>query len=218
MVELEWLDEEKGKYLVQLAREAVTKYLKEGIKIDVPPETPRDLMKPMGVFVTIESIRHSREGTVKELRGCIGFPLPVKPLARATIEAALSAAVEDPRFPPMNTSELETVTFEVSVLTPPEEVKVKSPKEYIEKIEIGRDGLIIERGFYKGLLLPQVAVEYKWDPLTFLSEACIKAGLPPDAWALEDTKIYRFQAVIFAEIEPKGRVVKRDLKREVERR
>lgn len=218
MGDAEWLDEEKGEFLVRLARDAVTRFLSEGIVMDVPANTPKELMRPMGVFVTIESIGRSREGTVKELRGCIGFPLPVKPLAKATIEAAISAAVEDPRFPPITYSELDNVTFEVSVLTPPVEIEVKSPKEYPSKIVIGRDGLIVERGVFKGLLLPQVAVEYGWDSLTFLAEACMKAGLPPDAWALEGTRIYKFQAIIFSEVEPKGRVVKRNLLEELEKK
>ena len=203
---------EHGEFLVRTARKAVEEYLSKGVKIEVPPETPEILKKKYGVFVTIETLI---EGGRKELRGCIGYPLPIKPLIEATIDVAIAAAVEDPRFPPMKYEELEKVVFEVSILTPPQEIKFKNPKELLNQIVIGQDGLIVERGFAKGLLLPQVPVEYGWDVLTFLSEACMKAGLQPDAWAIEGTKIYKFQAVIFAEETPKGRVVKRDLMEEL---
>ena len=205
----------EGVFLVGLARKAVEEYLKNRTIIKPPKDTPEVLKRNMGVFVTIETLRKVGEKVKKELRGCIGFPLPIKPLVNATIEAAIAAATEDPRFPPMTYDEVGNVVFEVSILTPPEEIKVEKPREYLDKIVIGRDGLIVERGLYKGLLLPQVPVEYKWDVMTFLGETCMKAGLPPDAWTFKDTKIYKFQAIVYAELEPKGRVVKRDLIREL---
>ncbi|HIQ03592.1 MAG TPA: TIGR00296 family protein, partial [Desulfurococcales archaeon] len=90
-----------------------------------------------------------------------------------------------------------------------------NPKDIPKQITIGRDGLIVERGIFKGLLLPQVPVEYGWDTKTFLAETCMKAGLPPDAWLLEGTKVYKFQALIFAEEEPRGRIIQRDLMKEL---
>jgi hypothetical protein len=88
---------------------------------------------------------------------------------------------------------------------------VKKPTEYAAKIKVGKDGLIVERGMFKGLLLPQVPVEWKWDEEEFLCQCCIKAGLLPDNWLLEGTKIYRFQAIIFEEEKPRGEVKRKNL-------
>jgi len=128
-------------------------------------------------------------------------------LAQAVIESAISSATQDPRFYPMKAEELDQVVFEVSVLTPPEPVKVENPQEYCSKIKVGRDGLIIEHGYYKGLLLPQVPVEWKWNEETFLCQCCIKAGLTPDSWLLKDTKIYKFQCYVAQELTPNGKVI-----------
>ncbi|MEM3652556.1 MAG: TIGR00296 family protein, partial [Nitrososphaerales archaeon] len=133
------------------------------------------------------------------------------PLSEALIEAAISAATEDPRFEPIKPQELNNLIFEVSVLTPPERLKAASPKEYLNLIKIGRDGLIVEYRFLSGLLLPQVPVEEGWDVEQYLSYACMKAGAPPDIWLLPETKLYRFEAVVFAEEEPNGRVIRRRL-------
>ena len=122
------------------------------------------------------------------------------------IHAALSAAAEDPRFPPVKLEELNSIVFEVSVLTPPELVEVEKPTDYPSKIKVGQDGLIMERGYRKGLLLPQVPVELKWNEEEFLCQTAMKAGLPPDSWLLKDSKIYKFQAIIFEEASPKGKI------------
>lgn len=198
---------EEGKFLVQLARNAVEKYLKSKKRISVPEGTSEKLLQPCGVFVTINTIRHKE----KELRGCIGYPYPTTPLAQAVIESAISSATQDPRFYPLSLSELDTVVFEVSVLTPPQIILVKKPNEHPSKIKVGEDGLIVEKGMFKGLLLPQVPVEWKWDEEEFLCQCCIKAGLPPDCWLLKDTKIYKFQAIIFEEEKPRGEVKRKAL-------
>jgi len=122
------------------------------------------------------------------------------------IDAALSAATRDPRFPPVAPEELEQITFEVSVLTPPEHVKVEKPTDYPSKIKVGQDGLIIEKSYCKGLLLPQVPIELDWNEEEFLCQCSMKAGMSPDSWLLKDTKIYRFQAIIFEEALPKGQI------------
>ena len=155
-----------------------------------------------GVFVTISCLRHGE----KELRGCIGYPYPTSPLVEAVIDSAINAATEDPRFPSMSAEELGEVGFEVSVLTPPEPVQVDNPKEYLNKIKVGEDGLIIERGFFKGLLLPQVPVEWGWCEEEFLCQCCVKAGLPPDSWLTKGTKLYKFTGIIFEEETPCGEV------------
>jgi uncharacterized protein (TIGR00296 family) len=198
---------EDGKILVGLARKAVEEYLKTRKRIRVPEGVSEKLMQPCGVFVTINSI----ESGEKELRGCIGLPYPATPLAQAVIESAISSATQDPRFYPLSLHELDRVVFEVSVLTPPQLVDVEKPSEYPSKIKVGVDGLIIERGFYKGLLLPQVPVEWSWDEEEFLCQCCVKAGLPPDCWLMKGTKVYKFQAIIFEEEKPRGEIRRKTL-------
>jgi len=201
------LTQNEGEYLVTLARNAVEEYLKTRKTLAAPKNVSPKLLENCGVFVTLNSIAHGR----KELRGCIGFPYPTAPLAQAVIESAINSATQDPRFSPVNFKELDSIAFEVSVLTPPELIDVKKPTDYPSKIKVGQDGLIVERGYWKGLLLPQVPVEWNWDEEEFLCQCCIKAGLPPDNWLLKDTKIYRFQAIIFEEVEPKGKIVRKEL-------
>ena len=191
-----------GKFLVNLARKVVEEYLKSGKKLEPPEKIDEKFLQPCGVFVTINKIC----GEEKELRGCIGYPYPTTPLVKAIIDSAINSATQDPRFHPLSTRELNKVVFEISVLTPPKIIKAEKPSEYPQKIRIGQDGLIVERGIFKGLLLPQVPVEWKWNEEEFLCQCCIKAGLPPDCWLLNDTKIYKFQAIIFEEETPGGEV------------
>ncbi len=196
------LNLEEGKFLVRLARKAVKEYLETRKQIKVPEDTSQKLSQPCGVFVTINSIKSGE----KKLRGCIGYPYPTTPLTQAVIESAINSATQDPRFYPISLDELETVVFEVSVLTPPQIIKVEKPSQYPSKIKVGENGLIVEKNVFKGLLLPQVPVEWKWDNEQFLCQCCIKAGLPPDCWLLKGTKIYKFQAIIFEEEKPRGEV------------
>jgi len=202
------LKDEHGVFLVKLARKAITEYLKSGVKIEPPSETPEELKAKSGVFVTLNRLTEAG----KELRGCIGYPEPFLPLVEATIDSAINAAVGDPRFPPVSLGELKFIVVEVSVLTPPVLLKVDDPRKYAEKVRVGVDGIIVERGFNRGLLLPQVPVEWGWNAEEFLSHGCLKAGLPPDAWLIPGTKIYVFQAIIFEEEEPEGRIVRRSLR------
>jgi len=194
------MDIKKGEFLVRLARRAIESHLKgEGISVKTDDE---ELNERRGVFVTLNTYPEH------ELRGCIGFPEPILPLIQATVKSAISAATQDPRFPPVKLEELENIVVEVSVLTKPELIIVKNPREYLGKIEIGKHGLIVEKGFRRGLLLPQVPVEQGWDKEEFLCYTCMKAGLPPDCWFDEGTRLYRFSAEIFKEEIPKGRIVK----------
>jgi uncharacterized protein (TIGR00296 family) len=193
---------EEGKFLVNLARQTVTENLKGGKILQVPEDVSSKLMEPCGVFVTLNSVRKE----TKRLRGCIGLPYPTTPLVQAVIEAAVSAATQDPRFPPVSPEELDSIVFEVSVLTPPELVTATKPTDYPSKIKVGQDGLIIQKGYHKGLLLPQVAVEWNWKEEELLCQTAMKAGLPPDAWLLKETKIHKFQAIIFEEDSPKGSI------------
>jgi uncharacterized protein (TIGR00296 family) len=142
-----------------------------------------------------------------ELRGCIGFPYPEEQLATATIKAAIYAATEDPRFTPVTSEEFErNVAVEVTILTPPRLLEVHDRKALPELIQVGRHGLIAQKGMNSGLLLPQVATEWKWDASEFLMNCCLKAGLPPDSWLLDGTKVSVFEGVIFEELEPAGEI------------
>lgn len=131
------------------------------------------------------------------MRGCIGYIEPQKPLYRTVCECALAAALHDPRFDPVSPSELPSIKLEVSVLSPLEDI---SP----EQVEVGRHGLLVSRGFQRGLLLPQVAVEWKWDARKFLEETCTKAGLPTDAWC-HGARVQGFAAQVFGEPRPAPR-------------
>lgn len=198
---------DEGKFLIQLARNAVQTYLEKGKTVEAPENTPKKLFERCGVFVTINSLRSGE----KNLRGCIGYPYPTSPLVEAVIDSAVNAATQDPRFYPLSLGELGNVVFEVSVLTPPEAVEVENPKGYLAKIRVGVDGLIVEKGIYKGLLLPQVPVEWEWCEEEFLCQCCVKAGLPPDSWLTKGAKIYKFQAIIFEEETPQGEVKRLEL-------
>ena len=193
---------DEGKFLINLARNTVKEYLENRKTIKPPKDTSKKLFEPCGVFVTINSVRNGE----KELRGCIGYPYPTSPLVVAVIDSAINAATQDPRFYPLSLDELGRVVFEISVLTPPQLVEVANPKEYMSKIKVGEDGLIIEKGFYRGLLLPQVPVEWEWCEEEFLCQCCVKAGLPPDSWLTKGVKIYKFKAIIFEEETPLGEV------------
>lgn len=185
------ITKEEGEFLVKLARRSIESYLKDKKLIDVPIDTPDTLKEDMGAFVTLNS-----KG---QLRGCIGYPEPEKPLVNVVLEVALSAAIQDPRFPPVTADELDDIEVEVSVLTKPELIEVESPSKYPKKIKVSEDGLVVERNFIRGLLLPQVPVEWQWDEEEFLSNTCMKAGLTPDCWLDPETKIYKFQSQIFNE-------------------
>ncbi|RLE54561.1 MAG: TIGR00296 family protein [Thermoprotei archaeon] len=201
---------EEGKYLVKLARAAVTEYLSFGRVIE-PRDAPSKLRNErFGVFVTIEKIVQGKDGIFfRSLRGRVGFPEANCPLTHSTILAAIYAATEDPRFQPLTLSELKDVVFEVSVLSKPSLLQVSSPLEYLENIVLGVHGVLVEKNSRRGIVLPQVAIQYEWDVETLLSEACTRAGLPPSAWKGGDVKVYVFQAQIFYELEPEGEVIER---------
>jgi uncharacterized protein (TIGR00296 family) len=189
------LNLEEGTKAVLFARQVIQNYVQQ--TENSIPALGSLFQEKQGVFVTLHTYPDH------ELRGCIGIPLPVMSLQSAIIEAAQSVT-QDPRFPPLQKEELDAVLVEITILTKPQLIKVKEPKEYPAQIEIGRDGLIVEQGFYKGLLLPQVPVEQAWETDEYLSHTCMKAGLSPDAWFDKNTKISKFQGQIFTEIKPHG--------------
>lgn len=200
------MTQEEGEYIVRLARTEIEARL--GITREPDTGDAPDVTETMcGVFVTLNKL----EGSGHRLRGCIGYPYPVKDLLTAVRESALNAAFDDPRFPPVSKNEMDSILVEVSVLTPPEKIKVEHPKDIPVEVVVGRDGLIMSRGYRRGLLLPQVAVEWGWDSEEFLAQCCYKAGLPPDSWLLDDTEVQRFQAIIYSEDSPRGIVSRHEL-------
>jgi AmmeMemoRadiSam system protein B/AmmeMemoRadiSam system protein A len=169
------------KELLELAREAVRTFVAEKKVLDYKTQDA-NLLAERGAFVTLK-----KKG---ELRGCIGFIEPVAPLWNTVIQTAVYAASEDPRFPPVESDELENLEYEVSVLSPLQ--KIADPS----LVQVGKHGLVIAMGGRKGILLPQVAVENGWSRETFLNQACVKAGLPPDAWK-KGAEISIFEAIVF---------------------
>lgn len=201
---------DEGKFLIELARNAVKEYLKTRKHILPPENTPKKMLKECGVFVTISKLVHGE----KQLRGCIGYPYPTTSLVEAVIDSAINATTQDPRFLPISVKELDEIVFEISVLTPPELIETNNPKEYVKKFKVGEHGLIVEKGPFKGLLLPQVPLEWNWCEEEFICQCCMKAGLPPDTWLTKSTKIYKFKAVIFEEETPHGAVKRKALNEE----
>ena len=199
------ISDKEGKFLISLARKAIERYIKESESVKPPKDLDKKFYQNSGVFVTLNKISQNN----RELRGCIGYPHPERPLLEALIDAAISSATRDPRFERLHPEELEKIVVEVSVLTPPERVIVSSPKEYPKHINVGEDGLIVKWRLGSGLLLPQVAVEYGWNAEDFLCHTCIKAGAPPDLWLTPDSEIQKFKAIIFSEVSPRGHISRR---------
>lgn len=193
---------EEGTLAVRIARKVIECFVEGKPYPDF--NFPESFEAESGVFVTINT--HPED----QLRGCIGYPSPIFSLKRALVKAA-EGSTEDPRFPRLSSEELDKVTIEVSILTSPEQIEISKAAEYPKRIDVGNDGLIVEKGPYRGLLLPQVAVEWKWNEEEFLSQTCMKAGLPPDAWFDKDTKIFKFNSRIFGEISPGGEVEEKTL-------
>ena len=202
---------EQGAHLVSIARQTIETAVVDG-RAPAHHELPKwpggedeFLKSHRGAFVTLTT----PDG---ELRGCIGVPYPVKPLAEAVVHAAVGAATYDPRFPRVRALELGSLAIEVSALTAPETIECE-PLELPSHVRVGTDGLIVSGMGTSGLLLPQVATEMGLTPHEFLSLTCQKAGLLPDAWLREDLEVRRFQAEVFAEATPRG--VGGDLKAEL---
>ncbi|MFH1102027.1 MAG: TIGR00296 family protein [Methanobacteriota archaeon] len=194
---------DEGKHAVVFARTVIEHYVKHTAS-PTTPSLPRVFDENHGVFVTLHTHPYH------DLRGCIGIPLPVMTLQEAIIESAQSAT-RDPRFPPLHENELDSIIIEVTILTKPTLITVKQPREYLTQIEIGRDGLIVEQGIYKGLLLPQVPIEQGWGKEEFLSHTCMKAGVLPDAWYEKNTKIFKFSGQIFTETIPRKDIKEKQL-------
>jgi AmmeMemoRadiSam system protein B/AmmeMemoRadiSam system protein A len=175
------LSPEEKKGLLELARQAVEKFVRERKVVDFETTDPNFLAE-RGAFVTL-----TRGG---RLRGCIGFIEPVYPLHLTVLRAAIYAATEDTRFNPVTADELKDLSYEISVLTPTR--KIDNPR----LVQVGKHGLVIAKGNQRGLLLPQVAVENNWSREEFLAQCCLKAGLEADAWK-KGAEISVFEAIVF---------------------
>lgn len=178
-----FLNKEQQKFLLDLARQSIQKYLEteKKLKIKIRDE---ELKEKKGAFVTLKAD--------DELRGCIGYPLPYKSLYETIIDAAISAATQDYRFKPLSLEELPKIIIEISVLSLPRPVKD------VKQIEVGKHGIIVTKGPCRGLLLPQVPVEWDWDLETYLGHGCLKAGLDEDEWK-KGASIEIFSAQVFSE-------------------
>ncbi len=178
------LSDEQKRRLIEVARQSLHAAVAGGPPPDLQTDDP-ELLQPRGAFVTLTK--------AAQLRGCIGYIEPRVPLIEAVAENAQSAALHDLRFTPVSPEELPAIELEISALTPLE------PVADVQEIEVGRHGLVISQGPNRGLLLPQVPVEWGWDREEFLEHTCLKAGLPPEAWRQDETELLRFEAEVFSE-------------------
>jgi AmmeMemoRadiSam system protein A len=177
------LNSEQKSFLLDLARRTISSYLDKGGSLKEESDDPL-LLKKRGAFVTLK--------VDNELRGCIGYPLPHKSLLETIINCAIAAASQDFRFASIKKEELSRLKIEISVLTLPRKVRD------VSEIKIGEHGIILSKGPHKGLLLPQVPVEWDWDLETYLNHGCLKAGLAENEWKKGAT-IEIFSAQVFSE-------------------
>ena len=177
------LSDDDSRALLQLARRAVVEAVSQG---KLPEQIPNQgvFAEPRGVFVTLR-VRG-------RLRGCIGVIEANEPLGDAVVRSAASAALQDPRFPPVRSDELDHLQIEISLLSPPSPI-------CLEEIVIGRHGLLVSCGAQRGLLLPQVAAEHRFTPEQFIEETCRKAQLARDAWREPDTRVFGFTCDVFSD-------------------
>jgi AmmeMemoRadiSam system protein A len=183
------LSNKDKKELLRIARDSIVASLK-GKSTPPPQASSESLKEPFGAFVTLHLLG--------ELRGCIGYIEARFPLCETVQEVAQKAALEDPRFPPLTEQELARTEIEISVLSPLRKVTD------VTEIKVGTHGLVIDAGYTRGLLLPQVATEWGWGRDEFLSQTCRKAGLPADTWKKNKVTIYSFTSAVFSETEMLG--------------
>ncbi len=187
MIDYVKLTKEEKRALLDIAKKTIEYRLINRNISDLITKEKRLYELKLGCFVTLK-----KKG---DLRGCIGTFVSRDNLVENVKKMAVAAAFDDPRFYDVTLDELKDLSVEISVLYPL--IKINS----IEEIKVGRDGLYVIYGYYSGVLLPQVALEYGWSREEFLSHTCIKAGLPQDAWKNLDIEIYRFEAEVFGEVD-----------------
>lgn len=196
-------NDSEGETAVRIARKVITAAVngENAGEMDIP-DSFRD---NGGVFTTIT--RHE----TGNLRGCIGYSEPILPIISAIIRSSKAAAMSDLRFVPVKQSELDKILISVSLLTKPTRLLFEDPEEIPDLITIGKHGLIVKKGKSAGLLLPQVPVENDWDPVIFLNQTCVKAGIPYKSWRTGKVDILTFTAEVFTETEPNGSIVREEL-------
>ncbi len=200
---------EEGTMLIKFARDNIDFFLKNDRRIPITKIIREKFSDKYGAFITLN--KYNVIGN--PLRGCIGYIEPKYSLYDVIHKVSINSAIEDPRFPSVTPEEMDNIVIELSILTPPKLIEINDPKEYFDKIVIGRDGLIAEKGMRRGLLLPQVPInlDRNWSVQEFLSHTCSKAWFESDAWKDLSTKIYSFQAILFEEKVPKGEVIRKYL-------
>lgn len=189
-IDIDSITEEEGRILADIARGAVAAYLKDAVKIEFPRDIPDILKQKLGVFISLKKVESGQEKSISSM----GYPLPLKPAVEAVIDSGIAAAI---RARVNGIESLDEVIIEVSLIVAIEPLQAERRASIPEQIRIGEDGIIIERGFHRALYLPGLAVEHGWNSEDFLSEGCVKAGLMPDAWLDEDTKLYKFKVKVF---------------------
>lgn len=187
------LSTKQGEQLIRIARFQITKILTGKTQtIDSQSEQNQFLKEKGCLFVTLSKNN--------ELRGCIGFIEPIYSIIDATKKACISAAFNDPRFPPLTKSELDQIKIEISYLSPFEKIIAKTKEELLSSITLGIDGILLKKGLSSALFLPQVATEWGFSKEEFLSNLCKKAGLPKLEWQnTKEIEFYKFQVQIFKE-------------------
>ncbi len=194
---------EEGALLVRSARQSILDYYDN--KKAKPAQGSPKFSELRGVFVTLSTFPK------EELRGCIGFVRPDRPLNEAVAQAARFAAFEDTRFEPVKKSEMDAIVVEISVLTVPKPIASQEASGRLKAVHIGTDGLILQYGRASGLLLPQVALEWNFTSQSFLEALCEKAGLPKEMWKSPSAKLWTFGAEIYNESRPDGKVSRRPM-------
>jgi len=194
---------EDGEFLVRFARETAFKFLK-GEAIETPSKWLEKPSRRSGVFVAVRQ----PERDVKRLISCSGYCLPNQDLIKGLVDSSINAIIRARSFLAPKSIKPDSVIFEASVLTIPKPVRVSKPTDLPRKIKVGLDGLLVELNFYRGVLLPQIAVEQRWNETEFIAECCMNAGLPADIWLEGTASIYSFQADVFQELLPFGDVTR----------
>lgn len=188
------LTSEEVAKLFKLAKGVISNYLKNVNHIEHPSTLSEGLRdKRFGVFITLRRIDDA--SSKREIVSCCGIPLPTKPILETVTDVAVSSAVRARLLSSVKTEEINTLEVEMNIITQLEPIHVDNPLRYIQEIKIGEDGLMVERGIFKGVLLPWIPVDNGWDAIEFLSECCIKAGLQPDSWLEKDVKIFKFKTL-----------------------
>ncbi len=197
----------QGTELVRTARAAIELYIKNPhFDKSVIQSYTKEFDDKYGIFVTLMHY------PTNELRGCIGFLYGSSKISESIVDAAIAAAFEDPRFVSVSSYELNELIIEVSILSELKNLG-KTAASRKNNLVIGRDGLVVEYGLYRGLLLPNVATEQNFSKEEFLEAVCKKAGIPKNYWMQPNVKLYKFETQIFCEEEPNGKIVEKNLYR-----